>query len=63
MSSPNPSIATADEESWRGKKVSQGWRRASHRGEDPGLTEPMRRFHIHSCSEPMVPGDIHETSY
>jgi putative CocE/NonD family hydrolase len=42
------------------RKVSQGWLRASHRAEDPALTEPLRPFHKHDRAEPITPGEIYE---
>jgi predicted acyl esterase len=40
-------------------KVTQGWLRASHRAEDPELTQDMRPFLRHSAAEPIEPGIIY----
>jgi putative CocE/NonD family hydrolase len=53
------SLVTGAEEHVRSTKVSQGWLRASHRREDPSLTEEMRPFHSHSSVEKIVPGEIY----
>jgi predicted acyl esterase len=41
-------------------KVTQGWLRASHRAEDPGLTTEMRPFLKHDRDEPIEPGRVYE---
>jgi predicted acyl esterase len=41
-------------------RVSQGWLRASHRGEDPDLTTEMRPFLRHDRAEPIEPGRVYE---
>jgi uncharacterized protein len=41
-------------------KVSQGWLRASHRGEDTALTTEMRPFHHHQSAEAIAPGGVYE---
>lgn len=42
------------------RKMSQGWLRASHRAEDPALTQPLRPFHRHRERQPLAPGDVVE---
>ncbi len=44
----------------RARKVTQGWLRASHRAEDPALTQEMRPFHLHRAADPVEPGKIYE---
>jgi uncharacterized protein len=44
----------------RARKVTQGWLRASHRAEDPNLTQDMRPFHAHQKAEPVEPDEIYE---
>jgi uncharacterized protein len=41
-------------------RVTQGWLRASHRGEDPNLTTDMRPFLRHDRAEPIEPGKVYE---
>lgn len=40
------------------QKVTQGWLRASHRYENPYLTQPMRPFHTHDREERVAPHDV-----
>ncbi len=42
------------------RKMSQGWLRASHRREDPALTQELRPFHTHDRAEPVAPGQVVE---
>jgi predicted acyl esterase len=44
--------------------VQQGWLRASHRAEDPGLTTPLRPYQTHVATDarPLVPGEPAELS-
>ena len=44
--------------------VQQGWLRASHRAEDPELTNALRPFHTHLATDalPLVPGTAEELS-
>ncbi|MES2258225.1 MAG: CocE/NonD family hydrolase [Pseudomonadota bacterium] len=42
------------------RKISQDWLRASHRAEDPELTQELRPFHLHDKAVPLVPGEIVE---
>lgn len=44
----------------RPRKVTQGWLRASHRAEDPAMTQAMRPFHSHQKAEPVDPGKPYE---
>jgi uncharacterized protein len=41
-------------------RVTQGWLRASHRGEDPNLTTDMRPFLRHDRAEPIEPCKVYE---
>ena len=43
----------------RAIKVSQGWLRASHRAEDPDLTQDMRPFLTHAAVESIQPGSVY----
>jgi predicted acyl esterase len=41
-------------------RVTQGWLRASHRGEDENLTTEMRPFLTHDQAMPIEPGKVYE---
>jgi uncharacterized protein len=53
------SLVSGEGEKSRAIKVSQGWLRASHRTEDPELTEDMRPFHTHAAIESISPNTIY----
>ena len=40
--------------------IAQGWRRASHRKLDAGLTLPYRPYHTHDEKQPLAPGKLYE---
>ncbi len=44
----------------RARKVTQGWLRASHRAEDPAMTQELRPFHLHQKADPVEPGKAYE---
>ena len=54
------SLVSRSGENIRAIKVSQGWLRASHRVENPDLTQDMRPFHAHDAAELIEPGVIYE---
>jgi uncharacterized protein len=44
----------------RARKVTQGWLKASHRAEDPALTQELRPFLSHQKADPVEPGKTYE---
>lgn len=53
-------ILSPGQHGMRARKVTQGWLRASHRAEDPAMTQEMRPFHSHQKADPVEPGKIYE---
>jgi uncharacterized protein len=51
-------ITVADEgPDGRGRNLTNGWLRASHRAIDPERSRPWQPFHPHLAAEPLVPGE------
>ncbi len=53
-------VLTPSGQGFKARKVTQGWLKASHRAEDPDLTQAMLPFHTHDKIDPLTPGKAYE---
>ncbi|WP_397474897.1 CocE/NonD family hydrolase [Pusillimonas sp.] len=53
-------VLTPAKHGFAARKVTQGWLRASHRAEDPTLTQEMLPFHKHGEVDSLTPGTVYE---